>query len=207
MPIQCTKLFAQVSVFVYYDNCIDRWILSLKLGVRHLDCACDYGNEVEVGQGINRAITEGLCTRQDLWITSKLWNTYHSPEHVKPACQKSLSDMGIEYFDLYLIHFPISQRFVPFEVRYPPEWIYDPTAENPKIELQPVPYAETWRGMEDLVTEGLVKNIGVANLVVRTHLLCIGVAGPPNVVHVRDATLCCHALCMCVLRLRASWTS
>jgi diketogulonate reductase-like aldo/keto reductase len=74
--------------------------------------------------------------------------------------------MGLDYFDLYLIHFPISQRFVPFEARYPPEWIFDPTAENPKIELQPVPYSETWAGMEQLVDEGLVRNIGVANLVV-----------------------------------------
>jgi hypothetical protein len=139
-----------------------------------LDCACDYGNEVEVGQGVKRAIDEGVCTRAELWITSKLWNTYHAQEHVKAACQKSLSDMGVDYFDLYLIHFPISQKFVPFETRYPPEWIHDPTAENPKIELAPVPYAQTWAGMESLVDEGLVKNIGVANLVVGlfvTHLL------------------------------------
>jgi diketogulonate reductase-like aldo/keto reductase len=74
--------------------------------------------------------------------------------------------MGLEYFDLYLIHFPISQKFVPFETRYPPEWIHDPSGENPKIELNPVPYSETWAGMESLVDEGLVRNIGVANLVV-----------------------------------------
>ena len=74
--------------------------------------------------------------------------------------------MGLDYFDLYLIHFPISQRFVPFETRYPPEWIYDPSSENPKIELNPVPYSQTWAGMESLVDEGLVRNIGVANLVV-----------------------------------------
>lgn len=85
-----------------------------------MDCACDYGNEVEVGHGVKRALDEGLCTRQELWITSKLWNTYHAREHVKAACQKSLSDMGVDYFDLYLIHFPISQKFVPFETRYPP---------------------------------------------------------------------------------------
>ena len=141
-----------------------------------MDCACDYGNEVEVGHGIKRAIDEGVCTRQDLWITSKLWNTYHAKEHVKPACQKSLSDMGVDYFDLYLVHFPISQKFVPFETRYPPEWIHDPSGENPRIELEPVPYAQTWAGMESLVDEGLVKNIGVANLVVSAYVnlaLCI----------------------------------
>lgn len=76
--------------------------------------------------------------------------------------------MGVDYFDLYLIHFPISQKFVPFETRYPPEWIHDPTSENPRIELNPVPYSQTWAGMENLVDEGLVRNIGVANLVVQS---------------------------------------
>lgn len=73
---------------------------TIKMGVRHLDCACDYGNEVEVGEGIKRAITEGLVKREDLFITSKLWNTYHAPEHVPLAAQRSLNDLGISYFDL-----------------------------------------------------------------------------------------------------------
>lgn len=96
---------------------------------------------------------------------------------MKLACQKSLTDLGLDYLDLYLIHFPISQRYVPIETRYPPEWVYDPTAENPKIELAPVPRHQTWAGMEGLVTDGLVKNIGVANLVVgfcpAVLLLCV----------------------------------
>ena len=92
-----------------------------ELGVRHIDTACDYGNEVEVGLGINQAIDEGIVKREQLWVTSKLWNTYHSPEHVKLACQKSLKDLNLDYLDLYLIHFPISLKFVPFEERYPPE--------------------------------------------------------------------------------------
>lgn len=135
-------------------------------GVRHLDCACDYGNEIEVGNGIKRAIEEGIVKREDLWITSKLWNTYHKKEHVQMACQKSLTDLQLSYFDLYLIHFPIAQRFVPIETRYPPEWIYDPTASNPKIELDLTPYAETWKAMEELVRAGLTKHIGVCNLTV-----------------------------------------
>jgi len=138
-------------------------VAAIKLGYRHLDCACDYGNEEEVGTGIAAAIAEGLVRREELWVTSKLWNTYHAKEHVEAACRKSLSDLGLDYLDLYLIHFPIAQRFVPFEERYPPEWIYDPSAEEPKIELAKVPVQETWEAMEGLVHAGLAKNIGVCN--------------------------------------------
>ena len=136
---------------------------AIKLGYRHLDSACDYGNEVEVGQGINRAIADGLCAREDLSITSKLWNTYHGREHVKPALEKILSDLKLDYLDTFLIHFPIAQAFVPFEKRYPPEWFYEPEAEKPAMKLAPVPLYETWQAMEDLVGEGLVKQIGVCN--------------------------------------------
>jgi len=67
----------------------------------------------------------GIVERHSLFITSKLWNTYHKKEHVELAIEKSLSDMKLRYFDLYMIHFPISQKYVPFDIRYPPEWIYD----------------------------------------------------------------------------------
>ena len=136
---------------------------AIELGYRHLDCACDYGNEREVGAGLRAAMAQGLCRRDELWITSKLWNTYHAAEHVRPACERSLRDLGLDYFDLYLIHFPIAQRFVPFQTRYPPEWRYDPAAQNPRMEPASVPISETWRAMEGLVGAGLVKNIGVCN--------------------------------------------
>ena len=68
------------------DICAEIVYQAIKNGYRLLDNACDYGNEKEVGDGIKRAIDEGICTRQDLFIVSKLWNTYHRPEHVKPAC-------------------------------------------------------------------------------------------------------------------------
>lgn len=136
---------------------------AIEIGYRHFDSACDYGNEVEAGQGLADAFSAGLCQREDLWITSKLWNTYHAPEHVRPACEKTLKDLGLDYLDLYLIHFPIAQKFVPIEERYPPEWITDPNADSPQVELAPVPISETWGAMEQLVADGFVKNIGVCN--------------------------------------------
>lgn len=145
------------------DICADAVYDAIKAGYRHLDSACDYGNEVQVGEGIKRAIDEGICTREDLWITSKLWNTYHAKEHVQQAIERSLSDLQLDYLDLYLIHFPIAQPFVAFDDRYPPEWITDPSAANPKMELAPVPLFETWHAMESLVEKGLTKEIGVCN--------------------------------------------
>ncbi len=136
---------------------------AIAAGYRHLDCACDYGNEIEVGKGIANAINAGLCQRNDLWVTSKLWNTYHSAEHVRMACEKSLSDLGLRQLDLYLIHFPIAQRFVPIDVRYPPGWFFDPAAAKPQMEEVRVPISETWGAMEKLVDDGLVKHIGVCN--------------------------------------------
>ena len=136
---------------------------AIEAGYRHLDSAADYGNEKEAGEGIKSALAAGLCQREDLWVTSKLWNTYHRPEHVRAACEKTLSDLGLDYLDLYLIHFPIALKFVDFDVRYPPEWFFDPGAEAPRMEIDPVPLHQTWAAMEDLKASGLVKHIGVCN--------------------------------------------
>lgn len=144
-------------------HCAEVVYNAIKIGYRHLDSACDYGNEVEVGEGIARAIADGICQRKDLYIVSKLWNTYHSKEHVKPALQKTLADLGLDYLDSYLIHFPIAQPFVPFETRYPPEWLFDPQASQPEMKIASVPLFETWKAMESLVEEGLVTTIGVCN--------------------------------------------
>ena len=137
---------------------------AIRIGYRHFDCACDYGNEPEVGAGIASALSDGLCTRDDLWITSKLWNTYHEPQHVRAACERSLRDLQVDEFDLYLVHFPIALAFVPFEERYPPEWLHDPAVENSGMKPITVPYSETWGAMEELQKAGLVKRIGVCNL-------------------------------------------
>jgi D-xylose reductase len=137
---------------------------AVRLGYRHLDCACDYGNEAAVGAGIKSALADGLCRREDLWVTSKLWNTYHEPKHVRAACERSLRDLGLDVLDLYLVHFPIALAYVSPDDRYPPGWFFDPKAARPAMKSIDVPYIETWRAMEDLQRSGLVKRIGVCNL-------------------------------------------
>ena len=118
---------------------------AIKLGYRHFDSACDYGNEKESGEGIKRAIADGLVKREDLFITSKLWCTYHHREHVKPALERTLSDMQLDYLDLFLIHFPISLEFIPFDVKYPPEWALHGDAHSAKQTNASI--RETWEAM------------------------------------------------------------
>ncbi|MBX3421260.1 MAG: aldo/keto reductase [Pirellulaceae bacterium] len=136
---------------------------AIECGYRHIDSACDYGNEVQAGLGIRAALDRGLCSRNALWITSKLWNTYHRPEHVRPAIERSLRDLGVDYLDLYLIHFPIALQYVPFDRRYPPGWFYDPDASQPCMRPDAVPIAETWSAMEELQRMGLCRQIGISN--------------------------------------------
>ncbi|KAB5578475.1 aldo/keto reductase [Coniochaeta sp. 2T2.1] len=133
---------------------------AIKAGYRLFDGACDYGNEVECGQGVARAIKEGLVKREELFIVSKLWNSFHDKERVEPIVKKQLADWGIDYFDLYLIHFPVATEYVDPSVRYPPTWHYDG-----KDEIRPskATIQETWSAMESLVDSGLARSIGVSN--------------------------------------------
>jgi len=124
------------------------------------NCSADYGNEVEAGQGIARAIKEGLVKREDLFIISKLWNSFHEGHQVEPICKKQLADWGVDYFDLFYIHFPVALKYVDPKVRYPPGWTHDGKND---IQLANAPIQETWTAMEALVEKGLTRSIGISN--------------------------------------------
>jgi D-xylose reductase len=142
------------------DVCAEVVYNAIKTGYRLFDGACDYGNEVECGQGVARAIKEGIVKREELFIVSKLWNTFHDGDRVEPIVRKQLADWGLEYFDLYLIHFPVALEYVDPSVRYPPGWHYDGKEE---IRPSKATIQETWTAMESLVEKGLSKSIGVSN--------------------------------------------
>lgn len=124
------------------------------------DSAADYGNEVESGQGVARAIKEGIVKREELFLVSKLWNSFHDQERVEPICKKQLEDWGIDYFDLYIVHFPISLKYVDPSVRYPPGFTYD----GEKVVPGNATIQETWQAMEKLINNGMAKSIGISNM-------------------------------------------
>ncbi len=127
---------------------------AIKTGYRHIDCASVYGNETEVGEGIHQAIADGLVTREELFITSKLWNTDHAPDHVYEAHTKTLQDLQVEYLDLYLMHWAVAFEY---------GGDLEPLGENGLVRFAHVPLQETWRAMENLASKNLAKSIGVAN--------------------------------------------
>jgi diketogulonate reductase-like aldo/keto reductase len=127
------------------------------IGYRHFDCASVYGNEAEVGGALGSVMRGGIA-RNDLWITSKVWNDKHAPRDVAASCERSLKDLGLDYLDLYLVHWP-------FPNFHPPGC--DVTSRSPGAK----PYVHenfmaTWRAMEGLVERGLVRHIGSSNMTV-----------------------------------------
>ncbi|KAI8875874.1 xylose reductase [Backusella circina FSU 941] len=141
---------------------------AIKAGYRLIDGAADYGNEAEVGAGIRKALAEGIVKREELFVVTKLWNTYHNKNVVRRAFDKQLEDLGLDYVDLFLIHFPVPLKDVAHEVAYPPGW-YQPGEES-ALEFERSPIHETWAEYEKLVEAKLVRNIGVSNFNVQLIL-------------------------------------
>lgn len=127
---------------------------AIDVGYRHFDCAYVYGNEKEVGAAITQKIGEGAVKREELFITSKLWNTFHRPDLVRGALEASLKNLNLKYLDLYLIHWPQA---------YKEDGEMFPCDANNKIIYSEVDYVDTWKALEPLVGEGLTRSIGISN--------------------------------------------
>ncbi len=126
---------------------------ALKMGYRHIDCAPIYGNEAEVGRALKESFESGVVDRDDVWITSKLWNDSHAPEDVRPALEATLDDLNLDALDLYLIHWPVVHE----------KGVAMPQSPDGLVPLDERPIRETWAAMEALVEAGLIHHIGVSN--------------------------------------------
>ena len=126
---------------------------AIQNGYRHIDCAAIYGNEAEIGESLAEIFKEGKIKREDLWITSKLWNNAHLKDDVIPALKTTLRDLQLDYLDLYLIHWPVA--FKP-GVAYP-------ESNEEYLSLEEAPIIETWNKMVEARELGLTKHIGVSN--------------------------------------------
>jgi alcohol dehydrogenase (NADP+) len=128
-----------------------------EVGYRHFDCATVYGNEHLIGESLKQIMANGI-KREDLWITSKLWNDKHAQEDVIPACKKSLEDLQLDYLDLYLIHWPFPNHHAQgVDVSSRDHHAKPYLHEN---------YMKTWRQLEKLVDIGLVRHIGTSNMTI-----------------------------------------
>jgi alcohol dehydrogenase (NADP+) len=119
------------------------------VGYRHFDCAAVYGNEAAIGRSLSQ------LPREEIWVTSKLWNDKHAPEDVLPACKQSLADLRLDHLDLYLVHWP-------FPNSHPPGCDLTARAPNARPYVHEE-FMETWGKMEELVDLGLVRHIGTSN--------------------------------------------
>ncbi|GAB2291745.1 NADP-dependent D-sorbitol-6-phosphate dehydrogenase [Dionaea muscipula] len=134
----------------------DLIINAISIGYRHFDCAADYQNEAEVGEALAEAFDTGLVKREDLFITTKLWNSDHG--HVLEACQDSLKKLRLQYLDLYLVHFPVATRHTGVGTTG------SALDEHGVLDIDTTISLETtWHAMEDLVSKGLVRSIGISN--------------------------------------------
>jgi len=127
------------------------------VGYRHFDCASVYGNERHIGYALQGILRSGI-EREQLWITSKLWNDKHGEDDVIASCKQSLADLKLDYLDLYLVHWP-------FPNYHPPGCDVSSRSKDAKPYLHAA-FMKTWRKMEELVTLGMVRHIGTSNMTI-----------------------------------------
>lgn len=123
------------------ENCSEAVSWAIQAGYRHLDCAAAYGNEAEVGAGIRDGLRKTGLSREDLWITSKLWNDHHEPDRVEKGINDTLAKLGVGYLDLYHMHWPVG-------------------SDSGKNKIS---YLDTWDAMVELVKKGKARHLGVCN--------------------------------------------
>lgn len=127
---------------------------ALDAGYRHIDCAYVYGNEAAIGEALQQYFTDHNLKREDIWLTSKLWNTAHLAKDVKPALQETLDALQTDYLDLYLMHWPVAFR---------PDLKGFPEKSEDFLSLEEAPLEDSWEAMIALKNDGLIKHAGVSN--------------------------------------------
>ncbi|KAJ8335545.1 hypothetical protein SKAU_G00388870 [Synaphobranchus kaupii] len=147
---------------------------AIAAGYRHIDTAHSYRNEVQLGQAVRAKIKQGIISRKDMFIVSKLWCTYHASSDVQLCLSQSLRDLQLEYLDLYLIHFPVALKRVGDEL-FP--------MKDGKILTTDIDYVDVWRKMETLQASGQVKSIGVSNFNIAQLERLLSVAKVPPAVN------------------------
>lgn len=130
---------------------------ALHAGYRHIDTATNYGNEEIIGEALAEVFAEGNIFREDVFITSKLWNDSHGEGQVRPALEDSLNKLGLDYLDLYLIHWPVAFRYGVDVPKTPEDY----------VSLEKEPLEDTWKQMVDAKENGLAKHIGVSNFSIK----------------------------------------
>lgn len=128
-------------------------LTAIKAGYRHIDCAHIYKNEKEIGEALSKAFKDGWVKREEMWITSKLWNDSHEKQEVLPSLKNTLKHLQLDYLDLYLVHWPVAIK----------KGIDYPTRKEEFLNDQEAPINSAWEVLEETVEMGLVKHLGVSN--------------------------------------------
>lgn len=153
-------------------------LTAVKEGYRHIDTAYVYENEADVGKALKRIFKSGECTRDEMFVTTKLWNTFHRPDQVRKACRQSLERLQLDYIDLYLMHSPCAYKEDTGDLR--------PRDLSQNVIFSTASFVDTWRQMKKLQQEGLVKDIGISNFNITQMKLILGTGITPAVLQIES---------------------